>query len=100
VLAEVTRAQEVAAAAEAACVTTMLVVDTSTREAAVVQDNTTLCVKGVKDRAALAEREALERVLWAEMENAMALASCCEDAEGFAHKITHIEDKHGAERQA
>jgi hypothetical protein len=100
VLAEVTRAQEVAAAAEAACVTAMLVVDTSTREAAVVQDNTTLCVKGVKDRAALAEREALERVLWAEVENAMALASCCEDAEGFAHKITHIEDKHGAERQA
>jgi hypothetical protein len=39
-------------------------------------------------------------VLWVEVENAMALASCCEDAEGFAHKITHIEDKHGAERQA
>jgi hypothetical protein len=53
VLAEVTRAQEVAAAAEAACVVAMLVVDTSAREAAVVQDNTTLCVKGVKDQAAL-----------------------------------------------
>jgi hypothetical protein len=65
-LAEVTRVQEAAAAAEAARVTTMLVVETSAQEAAVARDNATLCVKDVEDQASQVEREALERLLRAE----------------------------------
>jgi hypothetical protein len=44
-LAKVTWAQEVAADAKAARVMAMLVVETSAQEAAMVLDNTALCVK-------------------------------------------------------
>jgi hypothetical protein len=46
------------------------------------------------------EREALERVSRAEVENAMVLASAHEDAEGFARKIALLEEEVIAERQA
>jgi hypothetical protein len=48
-----------------------------------VQDSTTLHVKDAEDRAALMERETLERVSRVEAENTAALASAREDAEGF-----------------
>jgi hypothetical protein len=48
-----------------------------------VQDSATLRVKDAKDQAALAEREALERVSSVEAENATPLASTREDAEGL-----------------
>jgi hypothetical protein len=78
----------------------MLVVETSTQEAIAVEDSTALRVKDVEDRAALMEREALERVLWAEEENATALPSAREDAKGFARKIGLLEDELAAERHA
>jgi hypothetical protein len=58
-LAEVTRVQEAAAAAEATHVVAMLAAETSTREAATAWDSTALCAKDANDQATLAEREAL-----------------------------------------
>jgi hypothetical protein len=60
--AEVTRACEAITAAEAAHTVAMLATGTSTREAAETQGSTNLCIKDAEDRAALAEREALEQV--------------------------------------
>jgi hypothetical protein len=54
----------------------------------------------VEDWATLAERETLERVSRVEAKNTMALASAHEDAEGFARKITLLEDELVAEHQA
>jgi hypothetical protein len=79
-LVEVTWVREAAATAEAACVTTILAVETSTQEAAVAQNNAALHVKDAKDWATLEEREALERVSRVEAENTTALASAHEDA--------------------
>jgi hypothetical protein len=89
-----------AGAAEAAHVTTILTAETSTQEATAAWDNIALCVKDVENRATLEEREALERVSRAKVENAMALASTREDVEGFVQKITLLEDDLVAERQA
>jgi hypothetical protein len=61
-LAEVTQAWEVAAAAEATRIVVIIAVETSAQEAIVAWDSTTLRVKDAKDEAALVEREALERV--------------------------------------
>jgi hypothetical protein len=47
--------------------------------------------------ATLAERVALERVSRAKAENAAALASAREDAEGFVQRITLPEDELVAE---
>jgi hypothetical protein len=68
----------------------MLAVETSAQEAAAAQDNATLRVKNAEDWDALAEREALERVLRVEVDNAMVLASACEDDKGFAHKTPFL----------
>jgi hypothetical protein len=62
----------------------MLNAEASTREAATTRDSATLHVKDTEGWAALAEREALERVSRAEVENATTLASVCEDAKGLA----------------
>jgi hypothetical protein len=99
-LADMISAQEVAATAETARVTAMLAAETFACEAAAAWVSTTLRVKDVKDMAAMAEREALEWVSRAEAENAMALASTREDAEGFAHKIVLLEDTLTVEHQA
>jgi hypothetical protein len=48
----------------------------------------------------MAEREALESVSREEVENAAALASSHEDAEGFVWKITLLKDKLVAEHRA
>jgi hypothetical protein len=55
-LAGVTRAREVAASVEATCVSAMLAVETSAREADVAQDSAALHVKDAEDRVTLAER--------------------------------------------
>jgi hypothetical protein len=99
-LVEVTWAREVVAAVEAARVTTVLAAETSAQEAAVVRVSAALHVKDAKDPANVAEREALERVSRVEVENAMALASAREDAEGFVQKITLLEGDLAAERRA
>jgi hypothetical protein len=80
-LAEETRAQEVTR------VMAMLVVETSTREAATTRDSAALHGKDAEDQATLGGgREALERVSRVKAENVMALASAREDAEGIARR--------------
>jgi hypothetical protein len=66
----------------------------------VAWDSTTLHVRNAEDWATLVEREVVERVSGAEAENAVALASTCEDAKGFVRKINLLEDELAAERQA
>jgi hypothetical protein len=96
----VTRAWGAIAATETDQATTLIAADTSAQEAIAVWDDTTLRIKDAEDRAALAEREALERVSRAETENSTALTSICEDAEGLARKITLLEDEPVRERRA
>jgi hypothetical protein len=78
----------------------ILTTETSVWEAVAAWDSIALRVKDAEDRATLAEREALERVSRAEVENATALASTREDVEGLARKITLLEDELAAELQA
>jgi hypothetical protein len=59
-----------------------------------------LCVNGAKDRTALEERKALERMLRMEVEKATMLASAHEDAKGLVWKITLLEGELVAEHQA
>jgi predicted DNA-binding protein len=73
----------VAAAVEATCITMVHAAATAVQEATAVRESVDLRVKDVEDQAALAEREALERVSRVEAENAVALVSAREDAEGF-----------------
>jgi hypothetical protein len=85
---------EVATAAKAAHVTTVLIAKTSAQEVAASRDSAALHVKDVKYQATLAEREALESVSRVEVENVAALASARKDAEGFIQKITLLEGEH------
>jgi hypothetical protein len=96
-LAEVTWDWEAITAARATRVVAVVSVETSAQEAATVWDSAALHVKDVEDRATLAERVALERVLRVETENAAALASASEDAKGFVRKIALLEGKLVAE---
>jgi hypothetical protein len=59
-----------------------------------------LHIKDAEDRAALAEREVLERVSRAKVENSMALAFGREDAKGIAHWIALLENEFAGERRA
>jgi hypothetical protein len=68
---------------EAACATTVLTAEASTRETAVAQDGATLRIRDVEDQANLVEREVLEWVSRAKVENSRALASAHDDAEGL-----------------
>jgi hypothetical protein len=85
---------EVATAAKAAHVTTVLIAKTSAQEVAASRDSAALHVKDVKYQATLVEREALESVSRVEVENVAALASARKDAEGFIQKITLLEGEH------
>jgi hypothetical protein len=78
----------------------ILTAETSVWEAVAAWDSIALRVKDAEDQTTLAEREALERVSRAEVENATALASTREDVEGLARKITLLEDELAAELQA
>jgi hypothetical protein len=71
----------------------VLAAETSTREAAMVQDSANLHIKDAEDRATLAEGEALEPVSQAEVENSTVLSSARADAEGLEQKIIHFEDE-------
>jgi hypothetical protein len=99
-LVKVTRAWEIAATAEVTHAVAKLAVETYAQETIAVRDSTTLCVKDAENRTALADREALERVSRVEAENATALASSCEDAEGLAQKIALLEDELAVEHRA
>jgi hypothetical protein len=96
----VTQAWGAIAAVEADHATTVLATKTFAHEVVAVRDDATLRIKDAEDRAALAEREALERVSRVEVENFAPLASICEDVEGFARKITLLEDELVRERRA
>jgi hypothetical protein len=78
----------------------LLAIETSTREATVARGDATLRIKGAKDRATLAEREALEWVSRAEVENNAMLTSVHEGAEVLARKMTLLEDELTREHRA
>jgi hypothetical protein len=99
-LVEVTQAWDIATAAEVARAMVMLTAETSSQEAIAARDSATLRVKDAGDRAALVEREALQRVWRVEAENPMMLASGHDDAKGLAQKITLLEDELAAERRS
>jgi hypothetical protein len=69
----------------------MLIAETSTWEAVAVCDNVAFHVGNAEDRAALAEREKLERVSRTEIKKAAALASAHDDAEFLIQKISLLE---------
>jgi hypothetical protein len=72
---------------EAARVTVELAVEASTQKATAARECTATLARDVKDRGALAEREAWERVLKVEAESATTLASAREEAEGHVRRI-------------
>jgi hypothetical protein len=82
--AEVAWTREVVDAAEDAHATVVYTAETSARESTAAWYSATLRVKDAEDWATLSEREALEWVFQAEVENAIVLASAREDAEGLA----------------
>jgi hypothetical protein len=98
--AEVTWAREAAAAAEAARVVAVLVVETSAQEATAARDSTTTIVRDAEDQTAHVETEAQERVSRVEVQSAAALASAREDAEDLARKIALLEGELVEARQA
>jgi hypothetical protein len=97
-LAEVARVLEETAVVEVAHVMAALAAETSTQEATAALDSTALHVEDADDQTALVEREALEMVLRVEVENAMALVSAHEDAEGLVRKIALLEGEHAEVR--
>jgi hypothetical protein len=99
-LAEVARTREAAVTVEVTRAVVMLTAETAVWEAVAAPDSAALRVKDAENRAALAEREALERVSRVEAESAAALASAHEDAEGFVWKMTLLEDELEAEHHA
>jgi hypothetical protein len=97
-LAEVARVLEEAAVVEVAHVMAALAAETSAQEATAALDSTALHVEDADDQTALVEREALEMVLRVEAENATALVSAHEDAEGLVRKIALLEGEHAEVR--
>jgi hypothetical protein len=89
-----------ATAAESTRVTAVLAAESSAQEAAMVWDSVVVCVKDTEDRAALAEREACEKVLRVETENTMMLAFAHEDAEGLVWKIALLRGELAEARRA
>jgi hypothetical protein len=86
--AEVTRAWEATAAAEATYVALVLAIETSAQEVAVARDSVIARVKDVEDRATLTEKEARERVSGVEVESVATLPSTREGTESLVRKIT------------
>jgi hypothetical protein len=75
--------REAAIVVEVAHVVVVLAAETSALEATTAWDSIALLVKDVEDRTTLVVWEARERVSRVKAENAMALASTHEDAEGL-----------------
>jgi hypothetical protein len=90
---EVTQSREADADAEAAHVAAALAAKISAQEAVAARDSAAILLKDAKDRATLVERKAREMVSRVEVENATALASAHEDAEGLAWKIALLKGK-------
>jgi hypothetical protein len=65
--------------------------EASTQEAAVARESIVAVVRAVEDRAALAERDAQERVSRVEVESATVLASTHGEAEDLAQRIFLLE---------
>jgi hypothetical protein len=86
--AEVTRAWEATAVAEATYVALVLAIETSAQEVAVARDSVIARVKDVEDRATLTEKEARERVSGVEVESVATLPSTREGTESLVRKIT------------
>jgi hypothetical protein len=84
---------EAIAAAEAARATAVLAFDAFAQEAAAVQDDATLRINDVEDRAALEAREVLHWVSQVEAENSTALTSTRSNVEGLAQKIALLESE-------
>jgi hypothetical protein len=97
---ELTRAQEVVAAAEATHVAAVLAAETSTQEATMARDSAAVHVRDAEDWAALAKREAQERVLRVRAKNTAALASTREYAEGLAQKVALLKGELAEVRRA
>jgi predicted nucleic acid-binding Zn-ribbon protein len=87
----VIRAWEVTVAAKAAHVTMVCAVEASAQEAVVVWESVVALIRNAEDQAALAEREARERVLRVKAKSAAALASTREEAEGLIQRIALLE---------
>jgi hypothetical protein len=66
----------------------------------VTQNSAALRVGDAEDQAALAEKEAIERVSIAEARNTVVLVSSREVTEGLVWKITLLEDDLAVERRA
>jgi hypothetical protein len=73
---------------------------TSAQEAAATRDSASIRIEDAEDRAALVKMEARERVSRVEVENAMALASACEDVEGLVRKIALLVGEHAEVHRA
>jgi hypothetical protein len=86
--------------AEAGHATTLLATETSTQQSTAAWDSDSLRIKDAEDRAALAMRDALERVSRVEAENSAVLTSVREDAKGLARKIALLEDELTREHRA
>jgi hypothetical protein len=78
----------------------MLAAKTSVREVVMAWDSANLRIRGAKDQDALVEREALERVSRAEVENSTVLSSAHADAEDLAWKFALLEDELAEEHRA
>jgi hypothetical protein len=78
----------------------MLAIETSTQEVAMARDSANFRIKGAKDRAPLAESEALEPMCRLEVENSIALSFARADAKDLAWKVIHIEDELAEEHWA
>jgi hypothetical protein len=78
----------------------VLSTETFAQDAAVARDNANLRIKGAEGHAALAEREALERVSRAEVHNFALLSSTGADIEDPVQKVILLEDELAVERRA
>jgi hypothetical protein len=78
----------------------VLAAETSAQGATTTWDSAIVHIRGVEDWAALAEREAQERVSRVETENVVVLASAREDAEGLVRKVALLEGELAEARRA
>jgi hypothetical protein len=97
---EVIRAWEATVAVEPAHAAMVGTAEASAQEAVAIWDNAVTLIRVAEDWAALAEREARERVSRFEVESAVVLASVRDEAEGFTQRIALLEDELAEVRQA
>jgi hypothetical protein len=98
--ARLTQARAAVTTTEVAHVATMLDAETSTKVATVSWDSAEGRIRDAEDWAALAEREAWERVLRANVKNTTTLASTHEDALGLVCKVALLKGELAEARRA